>query len=376
MKEHMRTYVTINKKALQENMTAMKEKLTAGTKMMAVIKADGYGHGAKEMANFLEPDEDLFGFAVATAEEALELRENQIKKPILILGYTFEPAYDQLINNEIRMTVFTYQTAQVISKHAKTLNQTAKIHLKLDTGMGRIGFLPEDQSIEEAIKIFELPNIMIEGIFTHFAKADEQNKEFAYQQLSCFKHTVDKIEQLSQKKIPMKHCSNSAGIMELSEANMDMVRAGISMYGLWPSEQMDRQNIDLHPLLEWKSHIVYIKEVGANTPISYGGTYVTNGTTKIATIPVGYGDGYPRSLSNKGYVLIRGAKAPIIGRVCMDQFMVDVTKILNVNEADEVTLIGTNHGSTITAEELGELSGRFNYELVCCINKRVPRIYL
>ncbi|NLG04746.1 MAG: alanine racemase [Clostridia bacterium] len=376
MKEHMRTYVTIDTQALLENMNAMRAKLKPETKMTAVIKADGYGHGAVFIAKQLEQDLMLYGFAVATAEEAFELRDQHIQKPILILGYTFEEAYDQMIRQQIRMTVFNLETAKIISEHAGALSQKAYIHIKLDTGMGRIGFACTDEALNDLIKIFELPNLIIEGIFTHFARADEKNKECARKQLEIYQKTVVRIEQLTQQIIPMKHCSNSAAIMELKDANMDMVRAGISMYGLWPSEEMERQNITLKPLLEWKSHIVYIKEVEADTPISYGGTYLTKRKTRIATIPVGYGDGYPRSLSNKGYVLINGKQAPILGRVCMDQFMVDVTDIDHVKELDEVTLIGTDHDQCITAEELGDLSGRFNYELVCCINKRVPRIYI
>ena len=249
------------------------------------------------------------------------------------------------------------------------------MHLALDTGMSRIGFLDNEESLETILRIAKLPNLEIEGMFTHFARADETDKTPAYVQLKRYNQFADALEKKGIQ-IPIKHCSNSAGIIRMPESNMDMVRAGITIYGIYPSDEVEREIIKLQPAMEIKSHITYIKEVGPDIGISYGATYVTKEPTMVATIPVGYADGYPRSLSNKGYVLIHGKKAPILGRVCMDQMMVDVTQIPEAKELDEVTLMGRDHGVCLSAEELGRLSGRFSYEFVCDISKRVPRIYV
>lgn len=369
-----RVYAKIDLEAVRFNMESMHKHIKKDTKIIAVVKSDAYGHGAGAVAECIEELPYLWGFAVATKDEAMSLILEGRKKPILILGVSFEDQYEEIIENEIRACVCSLQCAQKLSEIAVGLNKTCHIHIKLDTGMGRIGFLVNEKSADMIAQISQLPNIDIEGIFTHFAKADETDKSATYAQMQRYN---DMIEMLSERKvsIPIHHCSNSAGIVEISDANMDMVRAGIILYGLWPSEEMSHTSMELKPVMALKSSIAFIKEVEAGYPVSYGGTYVTQKPTRLATIPVGYGDGYARGLSGKGYVLIRGKKAPICGRVCMDQFMVDVSDIPNVCEGDEVTLLGTDGTETITMEELGRMSGRFNYEFACLITPRVPRIF-
>ena len=371
-----RCYARIDLNALMNNVNAMKNHLQEGTKIAAVIKTDGYGHGAVPIAKELDEVEYIWGFAVATIEEAMELKDAGICKPILIIGFVFEDDYELMVEHDIRTAVFTLDMAEKLSMTAIRLNKEYPVHIKVDTGMARIGCMADEEGVQLVSKISKLPMIQIEGIFTHFAKADEADKTPAKKQLALFHSFVDKVEKEAGITIPMKHCSNSASIIEISEANMDMVRAGIILYGLWPSDEVDKNIISLSPVMSLYSSVSYIKTVPEGTEVSYNGTYVTKRVTKIATVPVGYGDGYPRSLSNKGYVLIHGMKAPIIGRICMDQFMVDVTDIPDVKIGDVVTLIGTDGNETITIEMLGSMCDRFNYEFVCDLNKRVPRIYI
>lgn len=375
MKKHSRVCAEINLDAVLHNFQAMRSKLKGSTQMIAVVKTDGYGHGAVPLAEVLEPLDYIWGFAVATAEESHILREAGVKKPILILGFVFPEDYGQLVREQIRPTVFKYEMARQLSEEAEAAKAVLPIHLALDTGMTRIGFADTEESIQIIKKICQLPGIRIEGMFTHFARADERDKSHARAQSLRY---IRFSERLAQEgvEIPFHHCANSASILELPEVQMELVRPGITNYGIYPSDEMDREGIALQPVMSLKSHIVYIKEVAAGVPVSYGGTFLTTKRTRIATIPVGYGDGYPRSLSNKGQVLIRGKRAPILGRVCMDQFMVDVTDIPEAEEFDEVVLMGKSGSDEITVDELGHLSGRFPYEFVCCIGKRVPRVYL
>lgn len=373
---YKRVYATINLDAVCYNLEQMKKNIAPGTQIIGVIKADGYGHGAVPIGRELEQLAYVSGYATATPEEALVLRKAGLHKPILILGYTFPYCYEDLIRQDIRPAVFREDMLAELSACAKRLGKKAKIHIKVDTGMTRVGIMPDEKGLAFVQKVLSYDMLEVEGIFTHFARADETDKTSAKEQLARFNHFITEIENRLHYQIPLKHCSNSAGIIEMKEANMDMVRAGIILYGLWPSEEVERDILSIQPVMELKSHIVYIKEVEAGVPISYGGTYVTEKKMRVATIPVGYGDGYPRSLSNKGYVLIRGKKAPILGRVCMDQFMVSVEDIPEAVEGDEVTLIGKDGKQCITMEELGALSGRFNYELACVLDKRIPRVYL
>ena len=341
--------------------------------MVAVIKTDAYGHGAVRIAKLVEPYPYIWGFAVAAVSEGLELRAAGITKPILILGYTFEEDYEAMIQNGIRPAVFTERMAEAFDAAAARIGKRAPIHIAVDTGMSRIGFADTADSILTVKKISGMGHLSIEGAFTHFARADETDKQAAMRQMHRFADFCDAMEASGVHGF-LRHCSNSAGILELPMANMDMVRAGITIYGIYPSDEVSRE-IPLAPVMELKSHVVYIKMIEPGTAISYGGTFVAEHPMRIATIPVGYGDGYPRSLSNCGYVLIRGKKAPILGRVCMDQFMVDVTDI-EAELLDEVTLLGRDGDAEITVDELGALSNRFPYEFVCDIGKRVPRVYL
>ncbi|MBU5460095.1 alanine racemase [Anaerostipes sp. MSJ-23] len=374
MNEYYRVHAVIDLDAICHNIKEVKRVIGPDVKVMPVIKADGYGHGAVPIAKALN-EIGADAFAVAIIEEGITLRKNGITQPIVILGYTSEYQYSSLIQYEIQPTVFCYEMAESLSKIAAALGQNAKIHIKLDTGMNRIGFKPTRESLEIVKKISKLPNIKIEGIFTHFACADEADKTSAKKQ----KAEYDKfIGWLSEEgiEIPVKHVSNSASIIDMKDWRMDMVRSGIITYGLYPSEEVSKDVLDLRPAMSLKTHIVYIKEVGPGEGVSYNHTFVTKRNTKIATIPVGYADGYPRALSSKGRVLIRGQYAPIIGRICMDQFMVDVTDIPDVSVMDEVTLVGVDGENRISVEEVANGAGSFNYEFVCGVSKRVPRVYM
>ena len=311
MKTYSRVYAKIDLDAVAWNMEQMKKNLKEGTEMVAVIKTDGYGHGAVQVASMLESYDYVWGYAVATLDEAVVLRAAEIQKPILVLGCIFP----------------------------------------------------------------ELPNLVLEGVFTHFAKADEEDKTFTMMQLEKFEWMTQRLEE-EGVTFPYVHASNSAGIIDVRRADYNLVRAGIAIYGLYPSEEVDKEKVQLKPALSLKSHIAFVKDIPAGTPVSYGGDFVSEHQMRIATIPIGYGDGYPRSLSDTGYVLIRGKKAPIIGRICMDQFMVDVSDIPEVKFGDKVTLIGRDQEEYLPVEKLSELSGRFNYEFVCDLGKRIPRVYV
>lgn len=369
-----RVRADIDLDAVLYNMESMHKKLKPGTKIAAVVKADGYGHGAVEISRVLEKLPYLWGYAVATSNEAMQLVESGRKKPIIILGLSFPEQFEEIVENDLRPAVCTYETAQALSDIAAEKNKVCRIHIKVDTGMSRIGFQVTPESADMVARISKLPNIMIEGIFTHFARADESSKAPAYEQFKQFEKMIAMVEEKGVQ-IPLKHCSNSAGIVEIPECNMDMVRAGITLYGLWPSEEVDKTKISLKPVMSLRSRVAYVKELLPGRQISYGGTFTVKKKMTVATVPVGYGDGYARGLSNKGWVLIKGQKAPICGRVCMDQCMVDVTDIPGVKIGDTVTLLGKDADEEITMEQLGELSGRFNYEFACLITPRVPRIY-
>ncbi len=372
--EYSRTKALISLEAIRKNLEMIHRCQQPGAKILAVLKADGYGHGAVPIGQMAETYDYVWGFATAAVSEALKLRRAGIKKPILILGYTFPEDDEVLVREEIRPAIFQYEVAKRFSEEAVRQNKRLHIHLALDTGMGRIGFPVCKESVREIQKIHALKNIEIEGIFTHFARADETDRSPALEQLNRYE-TFEKWLAEAEISIPIHHCSNSAGIMRVPEAHKDMTRAGIILYGIYPSDQVERERLSLVPAMEWKASVAYVKEVPPGTAISYGGTYVTEKETMVATIPVGYADGYPRSLSNKGWVLIHGQRAPILGRVCMDQFMVDVTQIPDVRQGDEVTLMGQDGEEFLSVDTLGELSGRFPYEFVCDVGKRVPRVY-
>ena len=370
--KYFRGYATVDLDMIHKNVEIMKERLNGNTGIVAVIKTDGYGHGAVPIAKDL--DDICYGYAVATAYEGHNLRRHGIDKPIFILGYTQECTYDMVIEEDMLPPVFTLDMAKVMSQHAVNLNKVLKINIAVDTGMSRIGYIPSNEAAEEIVEISKLPNIKIESIFTHFAKADYKDKSFADKQFEEFLNFVNLVEEKGVK-IPIHQCANSAAMMEMKKTSLSLSRAGISMYGLYPSDEMDKDNMKLYPAMAIYSHVVYVKNIEKGRGISYGQTYIAKDDMKIATIPLGYGDGYPRNLSNKGYVLINGKRTNIVGRVCMDQFMVDVTG-MDVKVGDLVTLAGTDGSEEIKIDDLAELAGTFNYEFVCDLGKRVPRVYL
>lgn len=373
MEGYLRTYVKVDLNAIEHNINEVRKLIDNNVKVMAVIKADGYGHGAAVIGNFLKEKVDYFG--VATIEEAIELRKNNIDIPILILGYTSYKQYEDLIKYDITQTVYNLEMIEKLEECAARFNHIAKIHLALETGMNRIGFEPNERSIENIKKIMKMDNIFVEGMFTHFSCADERDKSYAKIQMKKYDEFIGKLEN-NNINIPIKHMCNSAGIMEFDNHRFEMVRSGIITYGLYPSDEVNKSALKLKSALEWKAHVINISEVSEGCGVSYGKTYVTKGNTRIATISVGYADGYMRGLSSKGKVLIHGQYAPIIGRICMDQMMVDITHLENVQIEDEVTLVGTDRENKITAEELAEMGGSFNYEFVCGIGKRVTRTYI
>lgn len=372
MKEYYRVYADIDLDAIYENVKNAKALLKKDTKMMAIVKADGYGHGAVEVARQIDELVDAYG--VAILEEGIRTSKSRFTKPILILGYTPKPLYPAMIRYDIATAVFTMEMAKEISDTAVAMHKNANIHIKLDTGMSRIGFAITKESKEIIEQIAKLPGIEIKGCFSHFARMDEKDKTKANEQFAKFTKMVNALEK-DGVDLGIRHISNSAGIMEAPEVQMDMVRNGICLYGLYPSEEVQKERLPLKPAMELKAYVSYVKTLEPGVEIGYGGTYTTTKKTRVATIPVGYADGYSRCLSGKGSVLIHGKKAPILGRVCMDQFMVDVTDIDNVCVGDRVTLFGKDGDSCITIEEISAMAHSFNYEFVCDIGKRIPRVY-
>lgn len=373
MNRYLRCYVEISLEAIGHNIREVKKRLPEGVKLLGVVKANAYGHGAVPVASYLENQVDYF--ATATIEEAVELRENGISAPILILGYVSPSQYGDLVEYDITQTIDSYAQALALEKEAARQNRKAKAHLAVDTGMTRIGFQVTEHDADEAAKIADLPHIELEGMFTHFSCADQEDKTYCSMQMEKY----DKMTALLAERgvtIPLRHICNSAGIMEFDDHRFEMVRSGIITYGIYPSEEVKKERLDLIPALSWKSHVIHVKEVGPGIGVSYGATYVTEKPmTRIATVSAGYADGYPRALSNQGCVLIHGKKAPIIGRICMDQMMVDVTDIPDVQVEDVVTLVGTDGDEAITIEEIANPAARFDYEMLCDISSRVTRVY-
>lgn len=374
MKEYNRVYAKIDMDAAAYNMEQMKKRIGGGARLIAVVKTDAYGHGAVPLAEVFEKLDYVWGYAVASLDEGMILRKHGIKKPILVLGCVFPDQYDDMVRNDIRAAVYMEEMALGMAEAARKAGKKAYIHIKTDTGMGRIGFPVSEESADIIERISKLEDIKIEGMFTHFAKADETDKTYTYDQHRKFMWMKEQMEKRGVE-IPYYDCDNSAGIIDFPDMKHDLARAGISTYGMYPSEEVNQNAVDLKPVLSLVSHVIFVKTVKPGTSISYGGTFVAPEKMRVATIPVGYGDGYPRSLSNKGTVLIHGKRARILGRVCMDQFMVDVTDIPDVKFMDQAVLIGEDQGDRITVEELAGLSGRFNYEFVCCLGKRIPRVY-
>ena len=363
------TYVNIDLDAIGRNFDAVSKK--AGTALMAVIKADAYGHGAIQVARFLQDKCAFFG--VSSMLEATELRQAGLDNPILILGHTPSAFFPRVIKENIRPAIFRYEDALALSAEAVRQGKNAPFHFAIDTGMSRIGLQISEESLELCLKIAALPGLCAEGIFSHFAGADCENLEKARLQAAKFDDFIAQLERHGLH-IPIRHMDNSAGLMNF-ENHYELVRSGIVTYGMYPSACMDRSLLPLCPALSWHSRVTHVKTLEAGREISYGGTFVTTKPTVVATVPVGYADGYRRSLSGKFHVLIRGQKAPILGRICMDQMMVDVTDIAGVQPEDEVILVGKDGEEEITMEEISAAADSFNYEFVCGISRRVPRHY-
>lgn len=370
--KYYRVYAEINLDAIVKNVDNLMALTKENTGALAVVKADGYGHGDVAVAKAVA--QKVTGYAVATLDEAVNLRENGVKKPILVLGYVDPYEFDILVSNEITATVFDVETAQLLADAARVQKKQAHCHIKVDTGMRRIGLEPDENGIAIVKQITALKELSADGIFTHFAASDETDKTSAEHQFKLFTDFTGRLEK-EGIHFTYRHCANSAAVIDMPQVDLDMVRLGIAMYGMYPSDEVKKEKVELFPALDLKSHITMVKEIPAGEKVSYGGTFTTTRTTKLATVSVGYGDGYPRALSSKGYVLVRGQKAPIVGRVCMDQMMVDVTDIKNVTRADIVTLIGKDGDAEITVEEIAALAGTFNYEFVCDLGKRIPRSY-
>lgn len=368
---NLRAAAYINLDAINENLKNVKKRLPDECQLYAVIKADGYGHGAVQIAKRVENTVDRF--AVATIDEALEIKK-VTKKPVLILGFLHPDFYKDAIENDITVTIFSLGDAAILNEAAKKCGKKVTVHIKLDTGMGRIGFQPTKESIEEIKKISELENIDMEGIFTHFATADEADKSYTFLQKERFDLFYESLK-AEGVNIPIRHIANSAGIMEFEGFPYEAARSGIVTYGLYPSNEVKKENLTLTPAMTFKSYIAHIKTVKKGDGISYGKTFKAEREMKIATIPVGYADGYPRLLSNRGRIIAGGEYAPIVGRVCMDQFMVDVTGIENLKVCDEVILMGKCGDKEVSCEEIAALANTINYEIVCGISKRVPKIY-
>lgn len=358
---------------IRYNINSIKKKVGA-RQIIGIVKADAYGHGAVEVARILIENE-VASLGVATLQEAITLREAGFTCPIIMLGLT-PWAYDsEIIDYDITPVVASYMDTRVLSTLAVQKKKTIDVLLAVETGMGRIGFVPTKGSITEITGICQLPNIKIRGIFSHFATADEENKEFSHQQIKNFAVFKNDLE-AAGVPIPFRTLANSAAIMELPESYYEAVRPGIILYGCYPSDQVDRSKLSIRPAMALKANIVFIKKVPADTSISYGRTFTTKRESIIATLPLGYADGYPRALSGKGRVLVHGQYAPLVGNICMDQCMIDVTDIPGVRKYDEVVLIGTQGENTILADEIAEKTSTINYEIVCRIGDRIPRVYL
>ncbi|HHV46563.1 MAG TPA: alanine racemase [Tissierellia bacterium] len=366
-------WAEINLDNLAHNMREVKKSVKEGTLITAVVKANAYGHGSVYAARtFLKNGADRL--AVATLAEAIELRNAGIDVPILILGYTPVSQYSSVIEHDITQTIYNLESAKAFSQTAGKLNKTGYIHIKIDSGMGRIGFLPTDKSVNDILEISKLPNIMVEGIFTHFATADEKDKTYTYTQYERFMYVINKLEERGLS-IPVKHVSNSAAIIDLPDFNLNMVRAGIMLYGYYPSDEVHKERVNLLPAMSLKARISHVKAVPADTGISYGQIFVTKRESKIATIPIGYADGFTRMLSSKGEAYIKGRIVPIVGRICMDQCMLDVTEIEDVKVGDEVILFGYEEGS-LNADDIAAKLNTISYEILCMVGRRVPRVYV
>lgn len=373
LKKMRAAWAEIDLDALAHNIREVRRLTAPGAMVTAVIKADGYGHGAKKIAQTLL-DNGADRLAIAVLDEGIELRQAGFEVPILILGYTDLERAEEAVAYGLEQTVYSWELAEALSKEAARQGKTAKIHIKIDTGMGRIGLQPDREAVQLIKRIAALPNLIVEGLFTHFAVADAADKEYTQGQYAKLKWIIDTLES-EGVHIPIRHCGNSATIIDLPEMHLDMVRAGIMLYGLKPSGEVMLQKLELRQAMSLKVRISHVKEIEAGQSVSYGRKFIAPEKRKVASLPIGYADGYTRMLSGKAEALVRGKRVPVVGRICMDQCMIDVTGIEDVAVGDEVVLFGEQMGNRISIDELAEKLGTINYEIVCMISKRVPRVY-
>ena len=370
-----RAWAEVNLDNIAHNVKEIKRVVGKRTEIMAVVKADAYGHGSIETAATLI-ENGANRLAVSMIDEAIQLRESGINVPILLLNHTDPIRFEEIIKYELTQTVFSHELAEALSDTAVRLNKKINIHIKIDTGMSRVGFLPGYSAVKDVIRISKLPGIIIEGLFTHFASADETDKTYTYSQYEKFESICNELNRIGLY-IPIKHVANSAAIIQFPEMHLNMVRPGIILYGLYPSQEVDKKVLDLRPAMELKAKVILVKDLEEGIPISYGRIYTTSTKTRVATIPIGYADGYLRSLSNKGRMLINGEYAKVLGRICMDQCVVDVSNFNSkVEVGDEVVLIGNQREKSIHIDEIAKFQGTINYETVCLIGKRIPRAYI
>lgn len=366
-------WAEINLDNLIHNIKEVRRVVNKDAEIMAVIKADGYGHGALGIyKELLENGADRLAVAVAT--EALQLRKDGYQGPLLVLGYTDPSFYQLVIENDLIQTIYTVEQGKLLSQVATDLRKKVKVHIKIDTGMGRIGINSDDRGIEIVKEISQIPNIEIEGIYTHFAAADEKDKEYTELQYNKYHGFIEGLSRVGIE-IKYKHLSNSAGIIDLPQFNMDLVRPGIMLYGLYPSEDVDKTKVNLREVMSLKAKVAYVKTIIAGTSVSYGRKFIADKERVIATLPLGYADGLTRLLSQKAEVLIKRKRVPIVGRICMDQCMIDVTEVGDVHIGDEVVIFGSQDGERIAIDEVAQKLGTINYEVVCMISKRIPRVY-
>jgi len=369
-----RAWAEIDLDAIAHNTREIKKLTGSKVEMMGVVKADAYGHGVLEVVRTLL-DNGVTQLAVSMLDEAIQIRKMGIDVPILVLNYTDPARADEIIHNRVTQTVFSTDLAQALSAAAVRLGKDVRIHVKVDTGMTRVGFIPGYNAVRNIMEISRLPGIILEGIFTHFASADESDKSYTLMQFERFMNLCTELTRAGIH-IPVKHVCNSAGILQYPEMHLDIVRPGIILYGLYPSREVAGK-IDLRPAMTLKANVIFVKDVDKDTYVSYGRTFRTDRKSRIATIPIGYADGYTRLMSNKGRMLVNGEYAPVIGRICMDQCMLDVTDLKHdVHVGDEVVIFGKQNGSCISVDEIADQVGTINYELVCIIGKRIPRVYL
>lgn len=366
-----RSFAYIDLEAIEHNFDELKRLISPSVKVLSIVKADAYGHGSAEVAKHLEAKTDFF--AVSSVDEGIELRKANIKKPILILSYTSPYEYDELLENDIRAAIYSVEDAKKLSELAREKGKKAIIHIALDTGMGRIGFNVSEEAADKVKEIAELPAIQVEGLFSHYSTADMKDKAEVHKQTELFDSFISMLESRGVN-IPIKHICNSAGTIELSN-HYDMVRLGVALYGLFPSDEVDKSKLKLKRAMQVISHVIHVKMVEKGTAIGYGRIYTAPEQRKIATVCIGYADGYNRDFTNKGCVLINGKKAPVVGKVCMDQIMVDVTEIEDVKVGDEAVVLGKSGKEEIIAEELGAMVSSFGYEVICNFMPRVTRVY-